>query len=158
MSTWSRTLPEHGETASEHQPQFQLSIWRDYAPPHPVALRTEEEGFQVVNPDSRLQAEVYSWSLRQDYLAGVSKEETRNRLRELLGKLDISRPPAKRSLAVLLDFVKEAERAIAHNEAHPVPSGGGYTLGGNPLLALVQHLKWIVRCFEDRPGVSVSIR
>lgn len=158
MPSWSGTLPEFGEAASDHQLQFHLSIWRDYAPPYPVALRIEEEGFKVVNTDDRLQAEVYSWPLRQDHLAGVSKEETRNHLRESLSRLDISRPPAQRSLATLLTFIEEAERAIAQNEAHAVPSGVGSTLGGNPLLALIRHMKWIVRCFEDRPGVSVSIR
>lgn len=156
MTLWSGTIHDLGEIAGD-QPQFHLSIWRDYAPPYDVALHTEEEDILVMNLENRLQAKVYSWPLRQDHLAGVSKEETRNRLQELLGKLDISHPPTKRPLGALLEFVGEAERAIADNEVHPLPSGVGHT-EGNPLLALVQHLKWLARCFEDRPGISVSIR
>ena len=155
--------------ATETSIQFHLSIWRDYAPPYLLALRGEQTDFQVVTPEHRLQAEVYSWSLQQDHFAGISKEETRNRLQELLDELKVSRPPldelevsrpsAECSLAVLGDFVAAAEKAIEDGEAVSVPrSSGDTTVEINPLLALVLHLKWLIRCFKDRPGISVSIR
>ena len=72
--------------ATETSIQFHLSIWRDYAPPYLLALRDEQTGLQVVTPEHRLQAEVYSWPLQQDHFAGISKEEIRNRLQELLDK------------------------------------------------------------------------
>ena len=145
--------------ATETSIQFHLSIWRDYAPPHPVALRGEQTGFQVVTPEHHLQAEVYSWPLQQDHFAGISKIEIRNRLQELLDELEVSRPPAERSLAMLGNFVAAAEKAIEDGEAVPVPwSSGDTTVEINPLLALVLHLKWLIRCFKDRPGISVSIR
>lgn len=134
---------------------FHLSIWRDYVPPHPVALGGEQMDFQVVN---RLQAEVYSWPLQQDYLAGILNDEVRHRLRELLDELrDVSRPPSDRSLAVLCDFVDAAEKAVEDGEAVSVDSGDT-SAAINPLLSLVLHLKWIIRCFRDRPGISVLIR
>ena len=136
---------------------FHLSIWRDYVPPHPVALGGEQMDFQVVTSGHRLQAEVYSWPLQQDYLAGISSDEVRHRLRELLDELDVSRPPADRSLAVLRDFVAAAEKAVEDGEAVSVDSGDT-SAAINPLLSLVLHLKWIIRCFLDRPGISVSIR
>ena len=145
--------------ATETSVQFHLSIWRDYAPPYPVALRGEETDFQVVTSGHHLQAEVYSWPLSQDPFAGISKEEIRDRLQKLLGELEVSRPPAERSLAVLGDFVAAAEETIEDGEAVSVPwSSGETTVEINPLLALLLHLKWLIRCFKDRPGISVSIR
>ena len=139
--------------------QFHLSIWRDYAPPYRVALRGEQTGFQVVSTEHRLQAEVYSWPLPLDHFSGISKEEIRNRLQERLDELEVSRPPADRSLDVLGDFVAAAEEAIEDGEAVSVPwSSGETTVEINPLLALVLHLKWLIRCLKDRPGISVSVR
>lgn len=137
---------------------LRLSIWRDYSPPHDVALHGEQMGFKVV-PSGHLQAEVYSWPLQQDYLAGISNAGVRDRLRELLDKLEGSRPPANRSIAVLRDFVAAAEKAVEDREAISVPwDSEGTSVAINPLLSLVLHLKWIIRCFQDRPGISVSIR
>ena len=136
---------------------FQLSIWKDYKPPHRVALGGEQMDFQVVASGHRLQAEVYSWPLQQDYLAGILNDEVRHRLRELLDGLEVSRPPADRSLAVLRDFVAVAEKAVEDGEAVSVDSGDT-SAAINPLLSLVLHLKWIIRCFLGRPGISVSIR
>lgn len=138
---------------------FHLSIWRDYTPTHPVALRGYEAGFQVVTSEHSLQAEVYSWPLRPDHLAGIADEKIRNHLQALIEKLDVSRPPVERPLAALDDFVAAAEKVIEENKAIPVPwNSGEMTVVINPLLALVLHLKWLVRCFKDRPGISVSIR
>ena len=106
-----------------------------------------------------MQAEVYSWPLQQDALAGISKDDVRNRLREFLDRLDVSRPPAERSLAVLGEFVAAAEEAIEAGNAASVPWESGHTtVDLDPLLTLVLHLKWLIRCFKDRPGTSVSIR
>ena len=144
--------------ASEADVQFRLSIWRDYEPPHRILLCDEQTNLQTVTSEHRLQAEVYSWSLSQDHFAGTA-DEARNRLRELLGALEVSRPPAERSLAALEKFVAAADKAIEDREAVSVPSGSGDAAAEiNPLLSLVLHLKWVIRCFKDRPGVSVSIR
>lgn len=146
--------------------QFHLSIWRDYTPPHRIALSSSEQTgdkqteFQVVTPENELQAEVYSWPLRTDVWVGIPDEEVRRRLLDkLLDGLDVTLPPADRSLVVLGEFVNEAEHAIESGAAHSVPVGvGEATVEFNPLLALVLHLKWLIRCFNDRPGISVSIR
>lgn len=156
---------EEATVSPDTNVQFHLSIWRDYTPPHSVALRSEQTGeeqtgFQVVTPENGLQAEVYSWPLRTDVWVGISDEEVRMHLSDkLLDRLAVTLPPAERSLEVLGDFVIEAEKAIASGEASSVPVGvGDATVEFNPLLALVLHLKWLIRCFKDRPGISVSIR
>ena len=145
--------------ASEADVQFRLSIWRDYNPPHPVVSCDEQAGLGVVTSEPRLQAEVYTWALRHDQFAGISDSTTRSRLRELFDDLAVSRPSAQRSLAVLGDFVATAEKALDGGETVVVQSASGDgTVRINPLLSLVLHLKWVVRCFKDRPGISVSIR
>lgn len=153
--------------------QLRLSIWRDFAAMPSLVIHDEQSGLRVVNSDSAtqasdssVQAEVYSWTLPQEPFAGIEDEQVRQRLREALHeRLGVSRPPAERGFAVLCDFVAEAERTIADGSAGPVPSDVPSTesstrcaLEPNPLLALVLHLKWLVRCFKDRPGMSVSIR
>lgn len=138
--------------------QLFLSIWRDYTPPHVVALHAEPTGGHVVAPP--LQKQVYEWRLRTDVWAGIPNDEVRRRLGDqLFDRLDVTLPPAERSLAVLSDFIIAAEQAIASGHAGLVPVDvGDATIGMNPLLALVLHLKWLIRCFADRPGISVSIR
>ena len=135
--------------------QLFLSIWRDYTPPHVVALHAEQTGGPVVAPP--LQKQVYEWRLRTDVWAGIPNEEVRRRLRDQLERLEVALPPAERSLAVLSDFIIAAEGAIASGDAGLVPVEDA-TIEMNPLLALVLHLRWLIRCFADRPGISVSIR
>ena len=86
-----------------------LSIWRDFMPTRPLAL-PDDEGWQLLDSQSGLQEEVYSWQLREDVFAGVSDDAARTDLRDrLLGRLADSRPPAERRLSVLEEFVKAAE-------------------------------------------------
>lgn len=145
--------------AAEPNVLYRLSIWRDYAPPHPLALSVEPTGFRMVKPEHHLQAEVYSWPLQYDIFAGISKKEVRGRLQELLTQLEVSRPPGERSLDALNEFVTEAERVIDDGDAAPICGElGDAMVESNPLLAFALHLKWIVRCFKDRPGISVSVR
>lgn len=143
-----------------------LSIWRDFMPARPLTL-PGDEGWQLLDSKSGLQEEVYSWQLREDAFAGVSDDATRTDLRDrLLGRLAYSRPPAERRLSVLEEFVKAAEASIASGSATFAPSGSRpdddsadkIQIEANPLLALTTHLKWILACFRNRPGISVSVR
>ena len=146
--------------------KLRLSIWRDFVPPRPLALPNDEDGgHQVLTSESNLQEEVYSWHLREDPFAGIPDEGVRRRLRaSLLQPLEASRPPSERRLAVLNDFVAEAEKAIAAGDARFAPSQEPSSDDGDAagevhaLLALTLHLKWLSRCFANRPGISVSIR
>lgn len=143
-----------------------LSIWRDFMPTRPLAL-PDDEGWQLLDSQSGLQEEVYSWQLREDVFAGVSDDAARTDLRDrLLGRLADSRPPAERRLSVLEEFVKAAEASIASGSATSAPSGSRsdddsndeIQVALNPLLALTMHLKWVHACFRNRPGISVSVR
>ena len=143
-----------------------LSIWRDFMPTRPLAL-PDDEGWQLLDSESGLQEEVYSWQLREDAFAGVSDYTDRMDLRDrLLGRLANSKPPNERRLSVLEEFVEAAEASIASGSATFAPSGSRSNDDAddesqvelNPLLALTMHLKWVLACFGNRPGVSVSVR
>ena len=143
-----------------------LSIWRDFMPTRPLAL-PDDEGWQLLDSESGLQEEVYSWPLREDAFAGVSDDATRMDLRErLLERLADSKLPNERRLSVLEEFVETAEASIHSGASTFAPSGSGSNDDSddknqvelNPLLALTTHLKWILACFRNRPGISVSVR
>ena len=139
--------------------QCRLFIWRDYVSPHPLALNDEQTGFRMLKSEDHLQAEVYSWPLQYDIFAGILDEEVRNCLRKLLSRLEVSRSPDERPLAALEKFVAEAGKAIEDGNAVSRSGGlGNPMVADSPLLAFTLHLKWLIRCFKDRPGISVSIR
>lgn len=146
------------------QQALRLSIWRNFSPTRPLAMEDERASWREVGRFSGLQEEVYSWSLHQDPFGGIDDDSVRDDLREaLLERLDVSLPPTERGIVVLDEFVTKAERAVNEGYAGPLPSDSASVSTHtpsepNPLLALALHLKWLVRCFGDRPSVSVSIR
>ncbi len=141
-----------------------LSIWRDFAPSRALVLSDEKGGHWMLDLESNLQQEVYSWQLREDPFAGVEDEGVRRNLRDRLERLDVSKPPQERRLAVLADFVLAAERAmdsqhVVWSESLSQPPGHEELPNEiNALVAFVLHLKWLLGCFANRPSISVSIR
>ena len=129
-------------------------------------MQDEQAGWRVVGQSAGLQEEVYSWSLTQDPFGSVYDDDMRDDLRDaLLDRLNVSLPPAQRSVAVLRDFVERADRAIQEGHSGPLTSDSNPAADAahtpsepNPLLALALHLKWLVRCFGNRPNMSVSVR
>ena len=153
---------------SDSSPKLTLSIWRDFVPPRLLAL-SGEEGRQLLDSESGLQEEVYSWRPREDVFAGISDDATRKDLRDrLVGRLDVSKPPGERRMAALEDFVRAAEAAIDAGDAAFAPGESESDedpdddeegqVDTNPLLALTMHLRWLLACFGSRPGISVSVR
>ena len=143
-----------------------LSIWRDLAPKGPLAMQDEATGWRIVADDSRLQQEVYRWPLPPDPFGGVVDDNVRDDLRTaLLDRLDVSLPPTQRGIDILREFVVKAERAINDGHSRPLPSDSALASLAthapsepDPLLALAMQIRWIVRCFGDRPNVSATIR
>ena len=153
---------------SDSSPRLTLSIWKDFVPQRVLAL-PGEEGRQLLDSESDLQEEIYSWRPREDVFAGVSDDATRLDLRHrLVGKLDVSNPPGERRMIVLEDFVNAAEAAIESGVAASAPSQTESDedsddeersrIDTDPLLALTIHLRWLLSCFGSRPGISVSVR
>ena len=151
--------------AAETSAKLKLSIWRAFSPSRRVrAWDGEGKVPQISDSDFNLQEEVYSWLLREDFLAGISDDGARRRLEERLRLLDPSRLPSERRLDVLEGFVSEAEDILESGAAglspilNPLVDDEDAPSTINALLALTLHLKWLSRCFADRPGISVSIR
>ena len=149
--------------------KFTLTIWRDFVPPRPLAISTQEDRRQVFDSESGLQEQVYSWPLREDAFAGVADDEDRKKLHErLVDQLADSNPPSQRRLDVLRDFIAASEKVIDAGGVSFVQSESRHEGNAgeeehdrvevNSLLALTIHLKWLVACFGDRPGISVSVR
>ena len=153
---------------SDSSPTLTLSIWKDFVPRRALALPGEEGG-QLLTSESGLQEEVYSWRLREDAFAGISDHDTRMNLHDrLVERLDVSKPPCERRMAVLEEFVNAAEAKIESGAAACARSESESDRDSddddrsridiNPLLALTMHLRWLLSCFENRPGISVSVR
>lgn len=151
---------------TETAAQLRLSIWRDFTPTRPlIGLTQHQTSEEVIELRSGLQEEVYSWHTSEGPFDGIVDEEVRRDLIEaLFVNLHASRSPSDRSLAVLDSFINKAERAIDLQQDDwaasqgPFPSDIHSANRLKPLLALTLHLKWISRCFADRPGISVSVR
>ena len=137
-------------------------------PTRPLAL-PDDEGWQLLDSESGLQEEVYTWRLREDIFAGISNDRTRKDLHDrLVERLDDSKPPKERRLVLLKDFVEAAEAAIDSGAAAYSPSESRTAedpddedqsqVEINSLLALTMHLRWLLACFGNRPGISVSVR
>ncbi len=153
---------------SDSSPRLTLSIWKDFVPQRVLAL-PGEEGRQLLDSESDLQEEIYSWRPREDVFAGISDDATRLDLHHrLVGKLDVSNSPGERRMNVLEDFVTAAEAVIDSGAASCAPSQSESDedsddqersrIDTNPLLALTMHLRWLLSCFGNRPGISVSVR
>ncbi|MCZ0941976.1 MAG: hypothetical protein OXJ53_02840 [Gammaproteobacteria bacterium] len=137
-----------------------LSIWRRFTPSRRLLSADEA---QRLDQASDLHEEVYSWQVREPVLDGIADDQDRERLDAILAQFDVNRRPNERDLAVLQEFVALAEQVIE--------SGGSGSIAGqsssdaeeevpeiDALLALTLHLKWLVACFANRPGISVSVR
>lgn len=144
--------------------ELTLSIWRAFVPPRTLALFDGASEHRMLDPESNLQQEVYSWQLREAPWAGIEDEQLRLDLRERLHRLDVLKPPRERSLAILGDFVTAAERALNSQQVEWSPSRSEASDHDespqeiNALMAFVLHLKWLLACFANCPSVSVSIR
>ena len=145
-----------------------LTIWREFVPSRPLTL-PDDEGSRLLDSESGLQEEVYHWRLREDVFAGITDDAVRSDLHErFVGRLSDVKGPSDRRLDVLAEFISAAETAIESGVVLPAPVESSSDLDtdaedSNPvnisaLLALTIHLKWILACFSNRPGISVSVR
>jgi len=151
---------------NEATAKLRISLWRDYIPRRSLVFRQGADAqHQVLESDSDLQQEVYSWQLREDPFSGVTDEALRAMLRsKLVETFEPARPPSERRCSALKDFLDEAMGAIREGRAEWTGSQDGplededipYKL--NPLLALTLHLNWLSDVFSEQPGVSISIR
>lgn len=136
-------------------------------PKRPILSQNSQNSHpHVLDQDSvDLQEEIYTWETEEDPFDGIEDDNVREILREkLFGSLGASLPPSKRGIDVLKEFIRNAEAAIEDEKAEwtisqsasdDVDELANQVKG---LLAILLHFKWLADCFEDRPGISVSVR
>jgi hypothetical protein len=102
--------------------------------------------------------------MREDPFGGIVDSSERHRLQKaLLEPFDIELHPSKRSIQHLADALDRAYKLITaggvewsgSQSSHASDDSEGRL---NALLALLNHLSWLVDVFREHPGVSVSIR
>ena len=152
--------------AADSTPDRVLSVWQPFSPPHQLLITGTEQRLHVDDgPDdeSRLDAAAYSWRLREPVFSCVEDAESRAELEGILAKLSAEEPAEQRTLAVLQEFVDTALATIesggsAAIASQSVADADEEETEVDALLAFTHHLRWVLRCFADKPGVSVSLR
>lgn len=150
--------------------QVKISIWRAFVPRSALIMSaapgddTEQPVRELAGLDSGLHTEVFTWRTSEDPLGGVVNQEARDRLaKALFGALDIHVHPQERSIVSLRSFVDAAKtvletESVEWSESQSSSIDNGETQRLNPLLALVNHLSWLIAVFEGQPYISVSVR
>lgn len=149
--------------AYDNLAKLRISIWKDYHPPR--SLMVHQDQSRPLGGDDNLQQEVYSWSMREDPFGGIADEDLRTQLRDMLiAPFQPSNPPSSRQISFLKPFLEKAQAAINDGSTEWTISLEGtgddddYPARLNPLLALKLQLDWLMKCFENQPGISVAVR
>jgi len=149
---------------AENNPELVLSICKRFIPNRKL-LGSDENGLPIALDPDNLQEEVYSWKILEPPFDCISDDDVRRKLQEILvHRLCTPHPPGTRSIEALREFVSVAETAMDDGRAEWISTHSSSADDEveadkvNPLLALTLHLKWLLDCFADRPGISVAVR
>lgn len=143
---------------------LRISIWKRFIHNRSLIDSGETDMRQMLDLDN-LQEEVYSWQTPENPFDGIADESTRAELRKMLiDDLNVSKPPSQRGVQILSEFVSASRAAIMAEKVEWTVSQGmseneeDFEGHLNTLLSFTLHLNWLVECFSDRPGISVSVR
>ncbi|MCY4184792.1 MAG: hypothetical protein OXD45_05710 [Rhodobacteraceae bacterium] len=145
---------------------LKITFWKNKIPTRQMCRWTDPNENKLVSLDDYHEV-IYTWSTPEDFFDGIEDTDYRNDLNQLLfDKLNEKKPPEERGIIVLKEFVKKAEMGLHENKVEWIISqsdGGFYHEEENgtkinALLALTLHLKWLIECFGDQPGISVTVR
>ena len=146
---------------------FTISVWSAFAPETDLAMDTgsDESAVRVVSKQSSgLHKEVFGWRMPEDLFAGIADENDRDKLKAaLFDKMAIEIDPNERSIDSLKSFVDVANNILDANRVEWIGSRNPFGDDDeesrlNPLLALVNHLSWLIDMFKDMPNISISVR
>lgn len=143
--------------------KIKVAIWREFSPTATLVRHSEATTHEVLGQGAGLHEEIYVWRMGEDPFGGIVDPDVRDSLKtKLTDNLSVSVPPASRTIDTLRAFVDEASRILAE---------GGVEWSGsqsstdeddqrqvNALLALVNHLSWLVEVFDEQPSVSVTVQ
>ena len=146
---------------------FKISVWSAFVPETDLAMDTgpdEPVVRMVTKQSSGLHKEVFGWRMLEDLFAGIADESDREDLKvALFDTLAIEINPKDRSIDNLKSFIDVANRILDANGVEWIGSRNPFGDDDegkrlNPLLALVNHLSWLISMFKDMPNTSVSVR
>ncbi len=146
---------------------FKISVWSAFAPQTDLAVDTGSDDpavRMVAKQSSGLHKEVFGWRMPEDLFAGIADESDRDKLNAaLFDKMAIEIDPNERSIDSLKSFIDVANEILDANRVEWI--GSQIRFGDddeerrlNPLLALVNHLQWLIGMFKDMPNTSISVR
>ena len=152
--------------------KFQLSLWAPFVPKTALIMNnasqhtsTEEATVSHFSNESpNLHKEVYRWRMQEDAFGGITDDTDRETLKKLLfSSMELNADPTTRTIEALKKFVDEAHHSIDKGKAEWTGSQDPLSeeldeVRLNALLALANHLSWIIGIFEHQPGISVSVR
>lgn len=87
----------------------------------------------------------------------------RERLKDAFWRMQIDSNPSQHSLDVLKSFVEESRKTLSTVDVDWIASqnqlpGEEETGRLNPLLALVNHLSWLLVVYENQPNTVVRVK
>ena len=152
--------------------KFKFSLWAPFVPKTALVMnngsqhRSAEEDTvsHFSNESPNLQKEVYRWRMVEDAFGGVLDATDRETLENLLfTTMELNADPSTRTIDALRKFVEEAHHYIDSGRAEWTDSQDPLSeeledVRLNALLALANHLSWIISIFEHQPNISVSVR
>ncbi len=118
----------------------------------------------VAKQSSGLHKEVFGWRMPEDLFAGIADEGDRDKLKAaLFDKMAIEIDPNERPIDSLQSFIDVANKILDANRVEWIGSRNPFGDDDeekrlNPLLALVNHLSWLIGMFKDMPNTSISVR
>jgi len=150
----------------EGQTKVRVTIWQPYFAGRMLAFGASNlETLELLERDTELQREIFTWPVAEDVWAGIVDDDARTRLRDkFINDFQPMVTPAARSMSRLGAFVEEL-KTVAYSNASDwstsetgAPESNETSFMINAGLAFYHHLAWMHEVFADVPGASVSVR
>ena len=149
----------------ELRTKLKITIWQPYFAGCMLAIgQRDAQQLDVLDSDTELQREVFTWSLDEDVWAGVTDDQLRTSLAaRLINDFQPMLLPDQRDMEHLAAFVSDLRELAMSPASEWSPSASGdqtysTALMINGLLAFYHQLNWLLDVFSDLPGASVSVR
>jgi hypothetical protein len=142
-----------------------ITVWQPYFAGCMLAFGpVDAAGLDILEGDTELQKELFTWPIEEDVWAGVTDDNLRAQLEErFVTDFQPMKLPPERSMAKFADFVAAVGAVVRKGSEWSAAASGvaehsPTTCMTNALLAFHEQLHWMLEMFRDLPGASVSVR
>ena len=148
------------------QIKVRVTIWQPYFAGCMLAIgQPDSSGLNILDGDTELQREVFTWSVAEDVWAGVADDIKRTEFAaRFVDSFQPTLAPSERSMESFADFVSDLRGVALSSLSEWSASASKMAEVGVPpvllngLLAFYHQLVWLLDVFRDLPGASVSVR